>query len=539
MGTRDSIYYSITLICLAMFYRYGTTDKKKIEWWEAVIMFALYLGYVTLMKFNQPLKKWFYKQKKRCAARTAKIAHSFSRRRLFSKKSMTEAEAAAHRHGDHDIRKLHKGGAGISFRHRRKFDARNKTSARFRIGVLDMLLRDKDILGKLRVQAVAGFMGDVRQTFNQFDTNGNGLIDKDELGSAIRVLLGFDPGADDLNKTLAELVTDVSDEAGGKQQVSYDEFERWYQQSEYSLQAEMHSVFNEMDSEKDGMIDEEEFRKVLHKLEIKEKPLTEEELKHGLQLFGGVNEKISFLEFCEWYKTTILYTHKLEKHKQELHTEAHAKKHEDAEEEEDEEGVSLAIPGSCRGKFFWALLLPINAPMYFTIPDVRWGGVWHKMYALTFFLSILWIGVFSYFMVWWAIIIGDYIGIPQGVMGVTFLAAGTSVPDLITSVIVARQGHGDMAVSSSIGSNIFDVTVGLPFPWILHNIALGPVSLSEDGTLFYSLLLLFMMLAAVILTIIITGFRMTKTLGFTMFVLYIIFVVQDLLRQYEVIDVNF
>jgi len=45
-------------------------------------------------------------------------------------------------------------------------------------------------------------------------------------------------------------------------------------------------------------------------------------------------------------------------------------------------------------------------------------------------------------------------------MGLTFLAAGTNIPDLITSVVVARQGHGDMAVSSSIGSNIFDVTVG-------------------------------------------------------------------------------
>ena len=46
------------------------------------------------------------------------------------------------------------------------------------------------------------------------------------------------------------------------------------------------------------------------------------------------------------------------------------------------------------------------------------------------------------------------------VMGLTFLAAGTSIPDLITSVIVARKGFGDMAVSSSVGSNIFDVTVG-------------------------------------------------------------------------------
>lgn len=45
-------------------------------------------------------------------------------------------------------------------------------------------------------------------------------------------------------------------------------------------------------------------------------------------------------------------------------------------------------------------------------------------------------------------------------MGLTFLAAGTSVPDLITSVLVAQQGKGDMAVSSSVGSNIFDVTVG-------------------------------------------------------------------------------
>ena len=45
-------------------------------------------------------------------------------------------------------------------------------------------------------------------------------------------------------------------------------------------------------------------------------------------------------------------------------------------------------------------------------------------------------------------------------MGLTFLAAGTSVPDLITSVLVAKQGKGDMAVSSSVGYNIFDVTVG-------------------------------------------------------------------------------
>jgi sodium/potassium/calcium exchanger 2 len=68
-------------------------------------------------------------------------------------------------------------------------------------------------------------------------------------------------------------------------------------------------------------------------------------------------------------------------------------------------------------------------------------------------------------MVWWATIFGDVCGIPQAVMGLTVLAAGTSVPDLMTSIIVARQGYGDMAVSSSIGSNIFDILIGLPIPW--------------------------------------------------------------------------
>ena len=58
-------------------------------------------------------------------------------------------------------------------------------------------------------------------------------------------------------------------------------------------------------------------------------------------------------------------------------------------------------------------------------------------------------------MVWMADAIGQVAKIPIEIMGLTFLAAGTSVPDLITSVIVAKKGLGDMAVSSSIGEDFF------------------------------------------------------------------------------------
>ncbi|CAG4986834.1 unnamed protein product [Colias eurytheme] len=117
-------------------------------------------------------------------------------------------------------------------------------------------------------------------------------------------------------------------------------------------------------------------------------------------------------------------------------------------------------------------------------------------------------------------------------MGLTLLAAGTSVPDLITSVIVARKGFGDMAVSSSVRSNIFDVTVGLPLPWLLYGLINGePVKVNSKGMV-CSIVLLFAMLLFVILSIACFRWKMNKGLGFTMFLLYFVFVAVSLGLEY-------
>merc|ERR1712057_70754 len=84
-------------------------------------------------------------------------------------------------------------------------------------------------------------------------------------------------------------------------------------------------------------------------------------------------------------------------------------------------------------------------------------------------------------MVNWAETIGNTLGIPSVIMGLTVLAAGTSVPDLLTSVIVAKRGLGDMAVSSSIGSNIFDLCMGLPLPWFLKTVVLDLAQTGSTG----------------------------------------------------------
>ncbi|XP_055647166.1 sodium/potassium/calcium exchanger 2 isoform X2 [Falco peregrinus] len=209
---------------------------------------------------------------------------------------------------------------------------------------------------------------------------------------------------------------------------------------------------------------------------------------------------------------------------------------EEENEEDEDQPLSLAWPDTPRKQLTYLLVLPIVFPLWASLPDVRKPSS-RKFFPITFFGSISWIAFFSYLMVWWAHQVGETIGISEEIMGLTILAAGTSIPDLITSVIVARKGLGDMAVSSSVGSNIFDITVGLPLPWLLYAVinSFIPVPVSSNG-LFCAIVLLFIMLLFVILSIAFCKWRMNKILGFLMFGLYFVFLIVSVLLEDKVIQ---
>ena len=97
-------------------------------------------------------------------------------------------------------------------------------------------------------------------------------------------------------------------------------------------------------------------------------------------------------------------------------------------------------------------------------------------FVLSFFCSVFWICVYSYVMVWMITVIGFTFGIPDTVMGLTFIAAGVSVPDALSGVAVVKEGHGDMAVSNAIGSNVFDILMCLGIPWVLKTAVVHPGS---------------------------------------------------------------
>merc|ERR1719253_90371 len=115
---------------------------------------------------------------------------------------------------------------------------------------------------------------------------------------------------------------------------------------------------------------------------------------------------------------------------------------------------------------------PMSILFKLTIPDCTKDEL-KAYYFVSFLSSIFWIGILSYFMVEWASKLGCMFGIHPAIMGCTILAAGTSVPDAIGSLIVAKNGQGDMAVSNAIGSNVFDILLGLGIPWMLNGLIYG------------------------------------------------------------------
>jgi Ca2+/Na+ antiporter len=193
-------------------------------------------------------------------------------------------------------------------------------------------------------------------------------------------------------------------------------------------------------------------------------------------------------------------------------------------------------------RFFWFVGLPLSIAFWLTIPDCR-REMFKKFWFFTFTNCIAWIAILSYFMVWMMERMGMMYGIPPSIMGLFILAAGTSIPDCLSSIAVARRGHGDMAVSSSIGSNIFDVLIGLPIPWFMYGAIIRPIVGPSFGPVFVQIsseslavmiLTLFVMVALVITTIHLSGWILSVKLGMGMMSLYVVFLIIALLldRQF-------
>ncbi|KAJ7401699.1 Sodium/potassium/calcium exchanger 4 [Pitangus sulphuratus] len=211
------------------------------------------------------------------------------------------------------------------------------------------------------------------------------------------------------------------------------------------------------------------------------------------------------------------------------------------EENEQDTLTPFSVPAGKMNKLKWLLTWPLIFLLFVTIPNCS-KPRWEKWFMLTFILSTFWIALFSYFMVWMVTVIGYTLGIPDVIMGITFLAAGTSVPDCMASLIVARQGLGDMAVSNTVGSNVFDILVGLGVPWGLQTMAIdygSTVKINSKG-LVYSVGLLLGSVALTVFGIHANKWKLDRKLGIYVLFLYAVFLCLSIMIEFNVFTfVNF
>ncbi len=155
----------------------------------------------------------------------------------------------------------------------------------------------------------------------------------------------------------------------------------------------------------------------------------------------------------------------------------------------------------------------------------RITGAPEKNFVWAFVVSIALIVALSYVLVESTIIFSTGIGIPPVIVALTLLAAGTSAPDLMASVDVAREGRGGMAVANAVGSNTFDLLVGLALPWTIALSILGLSGIDVGtGDLWVSIGIL--VATTLILAVFLTSKReLSRREGIVLLLLYAVFVI--------------
>jgi len=85
-----------------------------------------------------------------------------------------------------------------------------------------------------------------------------------------------------------------------------------------------------------------------------------------------------------------------------------------------------------------------------------------------------------------AVVLATEFGLSEKIIGLTVIAIGTSLPELITSIIAIRKGHADIGVGNIIGSNIYNILMIMGV-----GAALGGVMVGADVYVDYAIMIIF------------------------------------------------
>ncbi len=158
--------------------------------------------------------------------------------------------------------------------------------------------------------------------------------------------------------------------------------------------------------------------------------------------------------------------------------------------------------------------------------------LWKTKYKniILFISSIILIWLLTNIMVDSWVIIASSLWMSNAIIGLTILAIWTSIPDLLSSISVAKKWKWDMAITNAVGSNIFDILFGLWLPYLIYFIINknSYIQVSNEN-LENSIFLLFSTVLVVFLFLLLKKRKLTKLAGFFLILLYIIYLWYNIL----------
>lgn len=140
-------------------------------------------------------------------------------------------------------------------------------------------------------------------------------------------------------------------------------------------------------------------------------------------------------------------------------------------------------------------------------------GVYVKAAALIV-IGITLLGVGAYLTVENAVELAKEFGLSEKLIGLTVIAIGTSLPELITSIIAIRKGHTDIGVGNIIGSNIYNILMIMGV-----SAGLGSVIIASDVFIDYAVMIAF---SASILVVLKLGV-ISRMMGIILAIAYVVF----------------
>jgi cation:H+ antiporter len=111
-----------------------------------------------------------------------------------------------------------------------------------------------------------------------------------------------------------------------------------------------------------------------------------------------------------------------------------------------------------------------------------------------------------------AVVVAKSLGISEAVIGLTIIAAGTSMPELATSVVAAWRKQSDIALGNVLGSNLFNLLFVLGGSAAVHPIRTAAMSTLDLGMMIG--------LTAVLVPMLATGKRLNRVEGLLLLVAY-------------------